>query len=233
MAGGPMLELDGEPVAVRLRRSPRARRLSLRLDRQGEGVLVVAPSWVADRTVDAFLDQQRAWIASRLAVRPPATAIEPGAAIPLRGVPHVIRHCADTRMAVRVEDGHLLVGGDQAHLVRRVTDWLRAEARREADAKARALAGSISAPVRAITVRDMVSRWGSCTADGRLAFSWRLILAPTGVFDYVVAHEVAHLRHFDHSPAFWRLVETLCPGHARPRAWLRREGECLHRIGRP
>ncbi|MGH7048026.1 MAG: M48 family metallopeptidase, partial [Stellaceae bacterium] len=112
--------------------------------------------------------------------------------------------------------------GDPAHLARRVRDALATLARNELARRARKLAAQIGRKIAGIGVRDTRSRWGSCSSSGNLSFSWRLILAPEPVIDYVVAHEVAHLAEMNHGRRFWRLVEHLMPDHAAPRAWLDR-----------
>ncbi|MBV8939567.1 MAG: M48 family metallopeptidase, partial [Alphaproteobacteria bacterium] len=123
----------------------------------------------------------------------------------------------------------LLVAGEPDFVPRRVRDWLKAEARREIARRAEAHAEALGCRIRRITLRDTVSRWGSCSSDGRLSFSWRLMLAPAEVLEYVVAHEVAHLREMNHSAAFWRIVAQRCPYHAEARAWLKRHGAQLYR----
>ena len=116
-------------------------------------------------------------------------------------------------------------------MARRVRDFLMAEARRELGERARAKAERIGARVAAVTIRDTRSRWGSCSATGRLSFSWRLILTPEPVLDYVVGHEVAHLREMNHSPRFWALCAELTAEVAGPRVWLKANGARLLRYG--
>ena len=123
----------------------------------------------------------------------------------------------------------LCIAGDPAHLPRRVSDWLRRECRRDLEravAQAAAAIGKRSPP---ITLRDTASRWGSCTSSGRLNFSWRLILAPSFVLDYLAVHEVAHLVHMNHSPKYWALCRSLNADTDRAEAWLNTQGTSLHR----
>jgi len=132
---------------------------------------------------------------------------------------------------VAIVDGEIRVRGDPMHLARRVRDYLVAQARSELASRARRLAARIGRNVARVTVRDTKSRWGSCSGRGNLSFSWRLILVPEPVIDYVVAHEVAHLAEMNHGPRFWRLVESLSPDSAAPRAWLKRHRNRLLSYG--
>jgi predicted metal-dependent hydrolase len=116
-------------------------------------------------------------------------------------------------------------------VARRVRDFLKREAKRDLTAASRRYAASLGVAIKRVTVRDQVSRWGSCTADGALSFSWRLILAPPYVLDYLAAHEVAHLIEMNHSRAFWRVVARICPDWRRAKDWLNAQGNALHRYG--
>ena len=147
------------------------------------------------------------------------------------GVDHEIRHIPDLVGGTRRDDGVIRVGGRAEHVPRRVLDYLTGEARRELAVRARAKAALLGARVAAVTVRDTRSRWGSCSATGRLSFSWRLILTPDAVLDYVVAHEVAHLKEMNHSARFWAVCARLTAEVEAPRAWLKANGARLLRYG--
>jgi predicted metal-dependent hydrolase len=149
------------------------------------------------------------------------------------GIPHLIRGDAGRLRGLPARfDGTITVPGAPDHLPRRLTDFLKAEAKREIGTRARAKAARLGRPVAAVTVRDTRSRWGSCSGAGRLAFSWRLIMAPEYVLDYVVAHEVAHLREMNHGPRFWKLCAQLTESDPKAaRAWLKRHGGALHAYG--
>jgi len=159
-----------------------------------------------------------------------------GAVLPVRGVPHVVLHRPDLRGRARLEhtdQGHvLLVPGEAAHLTRRVSDFLKAEARRDFETAAAHYAARLGVTLGRISIKDTRSRWGSCSARGDLSFSWRLILAPPEVLDYLAAHEVAHLREMNHSANYWAILEELCPATARAETWLKAHGASLHRYGR-
>jgi predicted metal-dependent hydrolase len=211
----------GAPVAIRV--NPRARRLLLRVDAAARQIELVLPRGVAPARGLKFLDAQRGWIAARLADLPQRVPFAEGAVVPVLGVPHAIRREFNPDAPpVAIVDGDIRVKGDPAHLPRRVRDHLTRLAARELTQRARTAAARLDRRIARVAVRDTKSRWGSCSAAGVLSFSWRLILAPAAVIDYVVAHEVAHLVEMNHGPRFWRLVGALVPDAAMPRAWLRR-----------
>ena len=220
----------GTPVAICV--SPRARRLSLRVDAAARGVELVLPRRFAAETAIGFVTRHRGWIAARVAAIPPARRLCDGAIVPVFGVPHRIRRVTERAAApVTIAEGEIRVRGDPAHLPRRIIDHLKALARREFTDRARALAARLGKSVTRVGVRDPKSRWGSCSSKGALSFSWRLVFAPQAVVDYVVAHEVAHLAEMNHSPRFWRVVASLVPDSKGPRAWLRRHRLELLRYG--
>lgn len=230
------VEVGGRMVAVRLKRDGRARRLTLRVPVAAEPPVLTVPSRVARAAVEAFLDAHRDWLAGHLELRPEPTPFRDGSLIPLRDVPHRIVHRSAMRGAVvrpEIEAGEaiLAVSGEAAHLPRRLRDWLVGEARGDLKAAVGRHAQALGARPKGLKVRDTVSRWGSCSADGVLSFSWRLVFAPPTILDYLAAHEVAHLVLMDHSPAYWRVVTELYPEHRAARAWLKREGARLHAIG--
>ena len=209
------------PVSIRV--SPRARRVGLRIDPAERRVEVILPHGVAVKTGLRFLEAKRDWVAARLDALPQPVPFVEGALIPVLGVVHRIRRERDpTAPPVRIVDGEIRVRGDPAHLARRVRDHLIGAARAEITPRARRIAAQIGRDVARVNLRDTRSRWGSCSAQGNLSFSWRLILAPEPVLDYVVTHEVAHLVEMNHGPRFWALVARLAPDSAGPRAWLKR-----------
>ncbi|MBI2236867.1 MAG: M48 family metallopeptidase [Magnetospirillum sp.] len=224
------LDLPGRSLAIAVKRSGTARRMSLRLDPLG-GVVVVLPVGVPVAEAERFARRQRDWIAGRLAALPGRIALVPGTAVPLLGVAHDIRHAPEARRGVWAEGGALHVSGRAEHVGRRVVDFLKAEARRQIAPRCQAMAERIGAKVGRLSMRDTRSRWGSCTAGGDLAFSWRLVMAPEWVLTYVVAHEVAHLAELNHGPRFWAVVADLADDPGPPRAWLKRHGPELHRYG--
>jgi predicted metal-dependent hydrolase len=224
------LLLPHGPTRVQWRRSTRARRISLRIDPREGGVIITLPPRAAQSVGRALLMDHAGWVAERLARLPGAIALVDGADLPLDGQPIRIRHDR-VRRGTHLADGVLHVSGSPEFLARRVLDFLRTEARRRLAAAAMEKAAAAGLKARRVVIKDTRSRWGSCAADGTLMFSWRLVMAPPEVQDYVVAHEVAHLRHMDHSPRFWAQVATLTPHRAAATAWLERGGAGLMRIG--
>ncbi len=175
-----------------------------------------------------LLRDHAAWATERLAALPPQALLADGGTVPVAGEPHVIRHRPGTPGSC-IADGAIVVSGDAAFLARRVTDLLRAEARRRLAASAVVTCQAAGVTARRITVKDTKSRWGSCSPDGTLMFCWRLVMAPGWVQDYVVAHEVAHLRHMNHGRAFWALVAELSPHREAASQWLKANGAGLLR----
>jgi predicted metal-dependent hydrolase len=196
-------------------------------------VVLVAPRSVSRRQALDFLSRNEGWLRARLLSLPAPRPFAGGMVIPILGVPHRIE--ADSRRlrgVVERRDGSVIVPGAPEHLPRRLTDFLKAEARREIAARAAAKAATLGRPIAALTLRDTRSRWGSCSRSGRVAFSWRLILAPEWVLDYVVAHEVAHLAELNHGPRFWTACAGLTDSDVKTaRAWLKRHGAELHAYG--
>lgn len=229
------LRLTAEEVLVQLRRNPRARRYTLRVRAATRDVVLTLP---ARGTLDEALDFARrhaGWVELRLSRLPEVVAFSPGATVPLRGTPHRIIHRPEMRGTVwtGMEDGEaaLFVAGDSAHVARRIGDFLKREARRDLLEAARRHAGALGVSITRVTLRDTASRWGSCSSTGALSFSWRLILAPPSVLDYLAAHEVAHRREMNHGPRFWATVDRLFPERHAAEAWLKKHGASLHRYG--
>lgn len=171
------------------------------------------------------------WVVQRIAALPQPVSFVDGALVPIRGMPHRIRHAPLGRGGAWIQDEELHVAGAPEFIARRVGDFLRQEACRHLGALVTAKARRISIAPRRITVKDTKSRWGSCAPDTSLSLSWRLVMAPPFVQDYVVAHEVAHLRHMNHGRQFWALVDELTPHRNNAVPWLRTEGARLLRIG--
>jgi len=220
-----------ESPPIHWRRNPRARRITLRIDAKLGHVVVTLPMRAAKSAGLALLTSHADWVAARLAALPTVPPFADGATVAIDGTPHTIRHVPGARGGAWIQGTELLVSGDPAFLPRRVADCLRAEARRRFSAQSMAKAAQEGLTIRRVTVKDTRSRWGSCAADGTLMFCWRLLMAPPEIQDYVVGHEVAHLRHLNHGPEFWALCHRLSPHRARADAWLAAEGPRLLRAG--
>ena len=224
----------GRELPLRVVENARAKRLTLRIDAGGQALRVTVPPGLRPSEVDRFLDRHRAWLELKLARLPDRPQVRAGVKIPLRGTPHLIVHRPGKRgtVAVACEDGApaLHVHGEETHLPRRLADFLKREARRDIEPLVAKHTASVGRRAKAIRFKDTSSRWGSCTADGALSFSWRIMMAPPTVIDYLVAHEVAHLREMNHGPKFWALCRELCPRTDEARAWLKRNGSALQAI---
>jgi predicted metal-dependent hydrolase len=229
---------DKSVYPVRLRRHRQARRYTLRIQSATREVILTIPPRGSLKEAHDFAQKHGGWIAARLGRLPQAAPFADGVVVPLRGEPHRIAHRPGARGAVWVEidaDGgrRLCVAGHAPHIERRIGDFLRREAKRDLEAASLRFAGDLGLVVRRVTVRDQSSRWGSCSTTGVLSFSWRLILAPGYVLDYLAAHEVAHLIEMNHSAKFWRVVQRLCSSHEKSKVWLDVHGADLHRYGFP
>jgi predicted metal-dependent hydrolase len=219
------------PVTVR--RHARAKYMRLRLDARNGTVLLTIPPRVSERRALAWAERQKEWIEAAVASVAPASALGPGSVVPLYGQDHILSWQAGASRAVRLEPGRLVVGGPVELLAPRLLRWLRAHAAQLLERETREYAATADVQVSRIGVGDPVSRWGSCSAEGSIRYSWRLILAPDWVRRATVAHEVAHRIHMDHSPAFHALVARLLGADPKPAGrWLRRHGASLQRFGR-
>ena len=228
-------EVAGRILPLRIVENARARRLTLRIDADGQGLRVTVPPGMKMTEVERFLLRHQGWLETRLEKVPDQPAVRPGVKIPIRGVPHLIVHDAGTRGVANIrqlpEGPALIVHGERGHLQRRVADFLKREAKREIESLVAKHTQKAGRRATSIRFKDTSSRWGSCSSAGNLSFSWRIMMAPPPVIDYLVAHEVAHLREMNHGPKFWALCRELCPDTDRCRAWLKRNGGALQAIG--
>lgn len=225
------LNVNGRVLPLTVRRNRRARRLVLHLDNPIDGAIVTLPPGVPARHGLAMARERAEWLATRLREIPTHVPFVDGAFVPFLGLPHRIRHRPSKRGTVWREAGEIHVAGQREHLARRLTDWLKAEARREIVERAEAKARMLGKRHGRITLRDTRSLWGSCSANGNLSFCWRLVMMPEDVLDYVVAHEVAHLVWRSHGTRFWAAVDKLTSDVETARNWLRQYGERVHVYG--
>jgi predicted metal-dependent hydrolase len=221
---------------VRIRRHRQARRYTLRIHAATREVILTVPPRGSLREAKEFAQKHGGWIAARLRRLPEAAPFTSDAIVPLRGIGHRIVHRPGVRGTVWPEtdasgQALLCVAGEAPHVDRRVSDYLRREAQRDLEIASRRAAERLGVVIKRISVRDQSSRWGSCSTTGVLSYSWRLILAPPFVLDYLAVHEVAHLVEMNHSARFWRLVNGVCTDSHRAKAWLDIHGSDLHRYG--
>jgi predicted metal-dependent hydrolase len=230
------IEFEKEMYLVRVRRHRQARRYTLRIQSATREVVLTMPPRGSLKEARAFAQKHGGWIAARLDRLPEPAPFEHGTVLPLRGIDHRIEHRRSTRGTVWTEAGDggvqlLCVAGEAPHVARRVSDFLKREAKKDLEAASRLAAERLGVKLKRVSIRDQSSRWGSCSTTGVLSYSWRLIFAPPFVLDYLAAHEIAHLVEMNHSRRFWRLVERICPDFTRAKAWLDAHGSELHRYG--
>lgn len=245
MNGRRTIDLSSKTRSVRLedigaqlevRRHPGARRLTLRVSRTRRAVIVTLPLQCDLDEAGTFLNRHIDWVRARLDSLPNHVPFEDAAAMPLRGVPHAIAFSGNKRsriITVEKRGSHptITVPGDVDLAANRLTRWLFDEAKRDLTESVEKHTRPLALQIKRIVVRDQTSRWGSCSTTGALSFSWRLILAPSFVLDYVAAHEVAHLVEMNHGPRFWALVKKICPEFETAKQWLQVLGPDLHRYG--
>ena len=227
MSDAPILLAGDPPLRIALRRSARAVRLSLRISSLDGRITLTLPPRVSRREAERFARDKAGWLRGHLAERAPSFLVGIGSVLPVEGLPVTIAEGPRTRYLPGA--GRIEVGARVRSVPATVAAVLRTLARDRLGAASDRHSAALGRRYTRITLRDTRSRWGSCTADGALMYSWRLVMAPPDVLDYVAAHEVAHLAQMNHSPAFWAEVARLYPDYERPRGWLRQEGGALHR----
>lgn len=218
-------------IPLDVQRNARARRITITVDHTQRVLRLVLPRRASLKEGLAFCQEHGDWVINSFAQLPQPIPFRHDTAIPLLGAPHVITHAPEARRGVWREEGRLYVSGQADFLARRVEAFARDLARQEIETRAKDKTKILGQSARRITLRESRSRWGSCSPDGDLSFCWRLIFAPEAVLDYVVAHEVAHLKHMNHSQRFWAEVAKLTDEVTGPRRWLVKHGASLWRFG--
>ena len=230
-----VMEFNGRHVPVVLVRSPRARRAALRVDSTRGEIRLTLPTRTAAAEGRRLIEANRAWIADRVARLPRPHPLAPGGTLPFQGEELLIEWQADAPRtpALSPDQTRLTLGGPADAVSTRIERWLRAEALRTLTDETRYFAEAAGRTVEGVRIGDPRGRWGSCSSRSRIAYSWRLILAPSWVRRSVVAHEVAHLVHLNHSPAFHALHRQLLGEDPAPaRQWLAAHGPGLYWVGR-
>jgi len=232
---GQTLPLDGGSTLL-LSVNPRARRISIRIDARAGRAVAVAPRERLLGDAVAFARSKAAWIAERLEARVEGRPLEPGQTIPVHGRQTRLEATGTSGAARLVEDADgpvIRSGGEGEGFARRVENLLKREARQALLDRTEVHIRALNQKPVKVSIVDTRSRWGSCSPHNRsIRYSWRVVLAPPAVLDYLAAHEVAHLVHADHSPAYWSVVHRLVGDHRPFRAWLKTHGQALHAVGR-
>ncbi len=220
-----VIELDKVEVTVRRRKG--VRRLTLRMAAGSGAMSLTAPLKANDQQIRRFLEAHSGWIESRLSALPPVLRPVPGAVMTVGG--QDLRLIQGQGRKVVLQGDQLLVPGSEQTFAARFRVWLKEQARQRGLAACDRYATQLDRSYGKLTLRDPRSRWGSCSSQGNLMLSWRLVLAPPEVLDYVAAHEVAHLVEMNHAPRFWAVVARLMPDYQAHRDWLKAHGAGLHR----
>lgn len=229
----PEVDIEGESVPVRIRRNPHARRISMRADAVKREIRITMPNYTPTNVALDFVAKKREWIAARLQSAPDAAPVAPGSEIAVEGEAHVIEWREDWPRSIRCGEGILRLGGPEASVEARILRWLKAEARRVYTSEIAHYCEQAGESAPRLSLGDPRSRWGSCSSRGTISLSWRLIMAPAHVRRSVIAHEVAHMRHMDHSPAFYGWLDELFESDRKTAdRWLKMHGTGLQRVGR-
>lgn len=234
-------EYDGNQLPIHIRRHKTSRRIIIRYRPVEHSIALTLPNYVSHRQGLSFIEERRNWIISRINEMSGRVAFADGSVLPVAGVEHRISHVGG-RGLVRAASGDplapstkargiLYVPGEAEFVARRVREWLRQRAMEEIRAAVERKTPQLEKKPRKITLRDTSSRWGSCSTRGDLSFSWRLVLAPPAVLDYLVCHELAHLKYMNHSKQFWAQVAALCPDYEAHERWLNAHGQTLYAYG--
>jgi predicted metal-dependent hydrolase len=230
-AAAPVIDIDGRTMPIVIRRLGQARRMTMRLAPDGSEIRISMPQWGATAEAVAFARARRAWLATQLARHVAPAPLAHGGVLPFRGETLLVDHTPDAPRRPLVQGGRLRLGGPGTGLDGRVRRWLQAEAKQlfAGDLAFYCARAGVAVPQLALT--NARSRWGSCSGKGVIRLNWRLVMAPDGVRRSVVAHEVAHLLHFDHSPRFHACLDALFEGDlAAANRWLKAHGRGLYAI---
>ncbi|MGJ8585339.1 MAG: M48 family metallopeptidase [Marinosulfonomonas sp.] len=221
------LILQGKPdVFIVLKRSARSRRLSLRVSGLDGQVSMSIPTWTSDTEALRFAREKEDWIRAQLSGLVAPTVPRIGGVVLFEG--NEIPVVSGQGRSVQMDGRQMLVPGPPDRSAARVAAFLKVAARQRLTQASDAYADQLNLTYGRVSIRDTRSRWGSCSSEGNLMYSWRLIMAPPEVLNYVAAHEVAHLQEMNHSAAFWAVVARLYPGYDAPRKWLQLYGQHLH-----
>jgi predicted metal-dependent hydrolase len=233
----PEVDIEGEAVPVRIRRNARTRRISMRADAVKREIRITMPTYAPTKAAMDFVAQKQQWIAARLQSAPANAPLHAGGTVAVEGEPHLIVWNAGASRTIKLVEGmdgrELHLGGPEDMVEARILRWLKNEARGVFAADIEHYCARAGEEVPTLSLGDPRSRWGSCSTRGTISLSWRLIMAPASVRRSVIAHEVAHIRHMDHSPAFYGWLDELFEGDRKAAdRWLKMHGTALQRVGR-
>lgn len=231
---GRTVAVGGREVPLTVKTDKRATRLTLRIEPGGRALKMTIPPNLPFQEVDNFLHRNHDWLRKKFEKLPQDEELGDGSSVTIRGEQYQIVRTGKLRGVTEAGEigGRkvLFVGGAPEHLQRRIRDFLKKEAKADLERLVTLHAEASGKRFQSISYKDTKSRWGSCTHDGRLNFSWRIVMAPPFVIDYLAAHEVAHLSEMNHGPKFWALCRKLCPATDEAKAWLKQNGSALHAV---
>lgn len=213
---------------VKIVKSPLAKRLTLRIDDKNRRPVLTVPKYCSRAKALRFLQEHHDWIVNMLARLPQPQHFDDGSVFEFFGITYTVQHIVGQRGA-KFENSVLKIGGAPEFLHRRVTDFLKQQALKKLSAMSVKKAKILGCRVSSVSIKDTKSRWGSCSTLGNINYNWRISMAPLDVIEYLVCHEVSHLKHPDHSAEFWQTVAELCPSYEQSRHWLKVRGKTLYR----
>jgi predicted metal-dependent hydrolase len=226
------LLIEGKSLPLVVRKNSKAKRLTLRLRPEAGGeIILTLPLYHSKRQVAEFIEKSKPWLEKQMARIFQKLPYAEGMALPVFGKHYELRHKPSQSFRSWWGEDHLLIHAPPEKFGMYVEKSLYQLATQFLTARTRLYAGQLNKSVNRITLRDTRSRWGSCSPNGNISYSWRLVFAPEQVADYLCAHEVAHLVEMNHSPQFWRIVEGFRPDYNSLRQWLRQNGKSLFQYG--
>ena len=220
-----------QSIKVQIKYNSRAKHTILRIDPRTDALIITVPKVLSPAEIRRLVQNNANWVFEKISLLPPKTPFIDGQTFNLMGKNIIICHDPDNLVGVKLINGTLIVSGKVEHISRRIKDWLKKYAHNILADKVRSMATNLDASFGRISIRDNRSSWGSCSSQGNIAFSWRLIMAPEPVVNYIVAHEVAHLVYLNHSKDFWNTVRSLDANYQESKKWLRINGDFLQRVG--
>ena len=225
-----IITYNGHKIPLRLRYNAKAKRIILRVDQETGGAIISLPRHASETEAISLVNERIDWIVDKIREFPPKITLTDGQSLTLMGQHITIRHRPDLKMGVQLIGSEMIASGMREHLHRRIVDWLKKYTKEIITPRAHNMASQLECEINRISIRDTKSRWGSCSSQGNLSFCWRLIMTPEWVLNYVIAHEVSHLKHMDHGPEFWQIVGTFGVKPKQARIWLNQHGRVLRRI---
>lgn len=221
-------------LPIHLTRRKGVKRMTLRLSMTVDALKISAPPRMSLHEINQFIKSARPWIENQLSKKSPLQQkqiLSPNTTLCLAGKDYTIHHEETRRSSFKILDTSLMIRGPLTDFNQILIGCLKQIAHEKCTYWSTHFSNILGLTPKKISIKDQKSRWGSCSSQGNLNYNWRIILATEPILMYICAHEVSHLKHMNHSPEFWTLVETICPDHKALRAWLKKNGEMLYRYG--